>query len=128
MRTDSLPMPKLKALAETYSADTLTENRIRGALELRGTLFVCTSSCYGARGYSKVNADEMIPLEAWPGEIVDYQAIGYRVDDARRQNGTFYEGLAVSYRGRKYVLSGHRTTFQPESGTTITATKQLTLF
>lgn len=127
-QNQTLHRQQLEALAKTYSADTLTNNRIRGAKDIRGTLFVCTGTAFcSEHGHGRVQADELVPLERWQGETITYAIASVRVDNTRRSAGSFYEGLAVSFKGRKYVLTGRKVTFTPEAGTSVKVPVQKSL-
>lgn len=127
-KNDTLPMPQLRALDKTYSADRLMENRIRGALEIRGKLFVCTGGCYH-NGIRYLNADELVPLDQWTGDTITYNMAGARADmEDGWRGGRFYQGITISHKGKKFVLAGREVEFTPEIGTISTATTQRSLF
>lgn len=127
-KNDTLPRQQLEALNKTYSADKLTENRIRGALTIRGKLFVCTGGILGHKSM-ELHADELIPLERWNDMTVNYNMLCARADmEVGWRGGRFYQGVVVSYKGKKYVLAGREVTFTQEAGTILTATTQRSLF
>lgn len=126
---DTLPRKQLEALHKTYSADRLTENRIRGALDIRGRLFVCTGGLHSGGKVLEVHADELVPLERWSDLTATYNMLCARADtEDGWRGGRFYQGIVVSCKGRKYVLAGREVEFTQEVGTTLTATTQRSLF
>lgn len=128
-KTETLPRPQLEALYKTCSAAALSENQIRGVYPLRGKLYVCTGGMFSKEGIAMLNADELILLEHWTAETVEYGMLAGRADmEDGWRGGRFYQGVVVSHKGKKYVLAGREVKFTPEIGTTITATKQLSLF
>lgn len=129
-QTETLPRPQLEAMHKTYSADRLTENKIRGAYRVRGKLYVCTGGCFGPNNRMEINADELIPLSLWTDETATYAMACARADseDGWRGVGKFYQGIVVSNGGQKFVLAGREVRFTQAIGTTCTATKQRSLF
>ena len=127
-RTEHIPMPTLKALAGTYSGDSLTENRIRGAVRIGGRLYVATDTCGRGTTWLYVGAVELLPRELWKGETATYDVATAERRVGHRSPEEFYKGIVVSFQGKKFVLNGQRIKFVPQAGTVTTATRQLSLF
>jgi hypothetical protein len=100
-------------VSNSYSADVITNGRIRKPFRYDGQLYATTSQAYGT--YRHAEAYRLVLPTLFDGQITDYHT---KIDNdhgsaARSDPNGFYHGIRVTHQSRQYVLAGPPFTFLP---------------
>jgi hypothetical protein len=108
-------------VSESYSADRIAEGQpIREPFVWGGNLWVCVSiSGKGLTisGKHEMKCYRLLPPEMFRGEPTTYGARSNREEDAEAAKNDpqgFYNGVAVSFKGKRYIMAGPASIFVAE--------------
>jgi hypothetical protein len=96
-------------LAGLYSADVITEGRIRGVFVHGGKNYAITSLLWH-HGLKYAEGTEAIPIKMWTGNTCKCGEKPIKTDADRER---FYEGVKVQCKHDVFVLSGEKYRFVP---------------
>jgi hypothetical protein len=100
-------------IAASYSADRIGMNQpLRGTFPWQGSNWVCIG--LQSRG-SEISAEayRLADARAFDGKPLSYSEKTLDCDAARADPNGFYHGMAVTHRGRAFVLCGPCARFEP---------------
>lgn len=107
---------RLEEISKTYSADVITEGRIRGVFKFERQFYVSIG------GWGKGN----IEYEATCYMVVRRQSFKGKVKNYKDKKGYGYHGILVKLRGQDWVMVKPPIVFKLKEGSV--RTEQLSLF
>jgi hypothetical protein len=100
-------------VTNSYSADIITNGRIRKPFRHDGQLYTTTSQTYGPCRHAE--AYRLVPATLFDGQTTDYHTKTHpdHGSAARSDPNGYYHGIRVTHQSRQYVLAGPPFTFLP---------------
>lgn len=106
-------------MSAVVSCDVIANGRVRGLLRRAGRLYALTGAIYSPYNGPRVfDACEAVPLDQHPGQSWTYAErsaalyVAADIDSPEEaehlEEGRFYEGIRVVWRGASYVLQQQR--------------------
>lgn len=97
-------------ISASYSADVIAlHGRVRRPFEHRGVLWVCVGKC--SHPFECAKAYRLTDARVFDGEPTTYAEKLCDSEAARNDPMGFYNGMAVTHGGRRYVLTGPEVVF-----------------